>query len=252
MHGRYGGAAQQHHADRLLHARHGARGPHHHADPGGGGEPVVHVLDLGFVGLSGSIHAPEAAAVRARPEPFAPVVPGHHRAGGEDEAGHVRARGGHELDGSGLVAAADEDHGVHRLRPHHLLGVHRHQVPEKHARRVREQLVEGDGGERHRQSAREHHPPFHRLDEARDARVAGVVVAAGIRDADDRPGERVVREAHRLDERLAEEEGEGLVTVAGEALAHPPHRRAVRHRLPPPTAAAESARSLPPPPVPAH
>ena len=51
------------------------------------------------------VHAPEAAAVGARPEPLAPVVPGHHRAGGQDEGGHLRTRGGHELGGNGLVTA---------------------------------------------------------------------------------------------------------------------------------------------------
>ena len=240
VHGGDGRAPRQHHAERLRHAGHGAGGPHHHAGPGGGGEPVVHVLDLGVVELSRPVHAPEPAAVGARPEPLAAVVPGHHRAGGKDEGGHVRARGGHELGRNGLVAAADEDHRVHRLGPHHLLGVHRHQVAEEHAGGVREGLVKGDGGEGHRQSAREHHPPLHGLDEPRDARVAGVVVAGGVRDADDGAGESVVREAHRLDERLAEEEGEALVTVAGEALAHPPRGRSVRRLLPP--AAAECPR----------
>ena len=233
VHGGDGGAARQHHAERLRHAGHGARGPHHHAGPGGGGEPVVHVLDLGVVELPGAVHAPEAAAVGARPEPLAPVVPGHHRAGGKDEGGHLRARGGHELGGNGLVATADEDDRVHRLGPHHLLGVHRHQVAEEHARRVRERLVEGDGGEGHRQSPGEHHPPLHRFHEPGDVRVAGVVVAAGVRDSDDRKRERVVGEAHRLDERLAQEQGEAFVPVPGEALAHPARGRAVRHRLPP-------------------
>ena len=113
-------------------------------------------------------------------------------------------------------------------------------------RRVGERFVEGDGGEGHRQSAREHDAALHRFHEPGHARVAGVVVAPGVRDADDGPGECIVREAHRLDERLAEEEGEVLVPVAGEALAHPPRRPTVRHR-PPLTTATESPLSLPPP-----
>ena len=94
-----GGAPRQHHPERLRHAGHGARGPHHHAGPGGRGEAVVDVLDLGFVEPSGSIHAPEPAAVGAGPEPLAPPVTGHHWAGGKDEGGNVRARRGHELGG---------------------------------------------------------------------------------------------------------------------------------------------------------
>ena len=41
-----------------------------------------------------------------------------------------------------------------------------------------------------------------RSDEPRDVRLAGVVVAAGVRDTDDRAGEGVVGVAHRLDERF--------------------------------------------------
>ena len=232
MHGRNGRAARQHHPECLRHARHGARRPHHHAGPGGGAEPTVHVLDLGLVELSCPVHAPEAAAVGACPEPFTPIVPGHHRAGRKDEGWHPGARCGHELGGDGLVAAADEYDCVHWLSPQHLLGVHRHEVAQEHARRVSERLVERDCREGHRQPAHEHHTSLDRLDESRDVGVAGVVVATGVRDADDGARKGIGREAHRLDERLAEEQGELFIPVPGEALAHSPWRHAVRHIVP--------------------
>jgi catechol 2,3-dioxygenase-like lactoylglutathione lyase family enzyme len=40
-----------------------------------------------------------------------------------------------------------------RLRPQHLLGVHRHQVAREHAGRVRQRLVDRDRREFHRQTA---------------------------------------------------------------------------------------------------
>ena len=122
--------------------------------------------------------------------------------------------------GNRLVAAADQHHGVHRLGADHLLGVHRHQVAQEHAGRVRERLVDRDRRELHRQPAREHHAALDRVDELRHVAVAGVVVAEGVGDADDRPRERVVREAHRLDEGLAQEERELGVAVRRQPLLH--------------------------------
>jgi hypothetical protein len=118
-----------------------------------------------------------------------------------------------------LVAAADQHHGVHRLRADHLLGVHRHQVAQEHAGRMREGLVDRDGGELHRQAARQHHAAFDRFHELRDVAVAGIEIAERVGDADDRPLERVVGIALGLDESLAQEQRERLVAVACEAFA---------------------------------
>jgi hypothetical protein len=52
-----------------------------------------------------------------------------------------------------------------------------------------------------------------------DVAVAGVVVAEGVRDADDGAPQRIVGVAHRLDERLAEEERETCVALAGQPFA---------------------------------
>ena len=131
----------------------------------------------------------------------------------------VGAGGGHDLRGEGLVAAADEDDGIHGLRRHHLLGVHRHQVAEEHGGGMGEALADGDGREDHGQTTGEHDAALHAFDEVGDIAVAGVVVAEGVGDADDGALERIVGVAHGLDERLAEEEREAGVAVAGQPLA---------------------------------
>ena len=51
--------------------------------------------------------------------------------------------------------------------------------------------------------------------------VAGIVVAVGVGDADDRPVERVVGIAHGLDEGLAQEQRETRIAVTCQSLAKP-------------------------------
>lgn len=106
---------------------------------------------------------------------------------------------------------AHQNNAIHWLRLHHLLRVHRHQVPEVHARRVREALVQADRRERHGQRAREHHAALDGLDERGDVPVARVEARRGVDDADDGSVERVVRVACAFDECLAQEERECVV-----------------------------------------
>ncbi len=54
-----------------------------------------------------------------------------------------------------------------------------------------------------------------------DIAVAGIVVAVGVGDADDRAVERVVGIAHRLDEGLAQEQREARIAVTGQPLVGP-------------------------------
>jgi hypothetical protein len=49
--------------------------------------------------------------------------------------------------------------------------------------------------------------------------MAGIVVAVGIGDADDRAIERVVGITHRLDEGLAQEQREASVAITCQSLA---------------------------------
>ena len=219
MHGRHRRRIGQREAERLDHAGHRARGAHHHAGADRGREPPAHHFDLGLVHLAGAVLRPQAAAVGAGAEHLALVMADHHRAGRHHDRGLVGRDRAHHLRGQRLVAAADHHHGVHRLRAHHLLGVDRHQVAHVHRGRVREALVDRDGGEFHRQPARQHHAALHRLDQLRHVAVAGVEVRIGVGDADDRPVERVVREALGLDEGLAQEQRKAGIAVGGQTFA---------------------------------
>mgnify|MGYP003694511085 CR=1 FL=1 len=61
-------------------------------------------------------------------------------------------------------------------------------------------------------------PRFTASIRSRHVAVAGIVVAEGVGDADDRPVERVVGIAAGLDEGLAQEQREARIAVGGEAL----------------------------------
>ena len=90
---------------------------------------------------------PQPPAVGAGAEPRALVLAGEHRADVDDDRRHVGGDRAHQLGGNGLVAAADQHHGVERQRRDHLLDVHRHQVSQQHRGRERERLVQRDGRE---------------------------------------------------------------------------------------------------------
>ena len=92
--------------------------------------------------------APVAAAVGAGAEHARPCD-GRSASGRSTsyDRRHVGRGRAHQLRRHRLVAAADQHHRVHRLRADHLLGVHRHQVAQVHAGRMREALVDRDGRE---------------------------------------------------------------------------------------------------------
>src|SRR4249919_118189 len=58
-----------------------------------------------------------------------------------------------------------------------------------------------------------------RFDDLGGVAVAGIVIAVGVGDADDRPVQRVIRIAHRLDEDLAQEQREASVAITRQSLA---------------------------------
>ena len=205
-------------AQRLGDDRHGAGGTHHHAGADRRRQPAVDQLDLGLVDGAGAIIRPQPAAIGAGAERLALVVPDDHRPDRNHHGRQVGADRAHDLRRQRLVAAADHDQRIHRLRPHHFLGVHGHQIAQHHAGRMGKGFVDADGRKHHRQRAGQHHPALDRFDQLRRIAVAGIVVARRVGDADDRPVERVVGIAGRLDERLAQEQREGLVAVARHTL----------------------------------
>jgi len=217
---RDGGAAGKRQAERLRDRGHRARRAHDHAGARGRREAPGHRADGGGIDRPGAVLRPEAAAIGAGAEPLAVMRRRQHRADRHDDRRQVDAGDGHQLRGDRLVAAADRHHGIHRLRAQHLLGVHRHEVAQVHAGGIGEGFVQRHGREDHRQPARAEHAALDRLDQLRRRAVAGVVVGAGVRDADDRALERLVAVAHRADEGLAQEEGEFRVAIGRQALPH--------------------------------
>ena len=203
-------------------AGHGAGGAHGTAGANGGAEAAGDEFGFGDVDLAGAVLRPEAAAVGAGAEDFSFVMADEHGAGGEDDGGEVGGDGGHDLRGEVLVAAADEDDGIHGLGADHLLGVHGHQVAEEHGGGVGEGFGDGDGGEDHGERAGEEDSALDRVDEVGDVAVAGIEVGGGVGDADDGAIEGVVGVAGGLDEGFAEEERKGGVAVVGRVLCGGP------------------------------
>ena len=91
------------------------------------------------------------------------------------------AGGGHQLRRHGLVAAADQHRGIHRLRGQHRLGVERGEVAVVHRGREQRRLAERHGGEGQRQAAGRQHAALHRLDQLGDRAVAVVEVRSRYR-----------------------------------------------------------------------
>ena len=100
----------------------------------------------------------------------------------------------------------------------HLFGVHRHQIAIKHRCRPHEQLAERNRGELEWCAAGLPHAPFDILGKLAKVVVAVVQIALGLSDADDRPGQVRIVQAHAL----------------GEGTPHEPvHIRVVKPRVGP-------------------
>ena len=138
------GGAWQRHAERFRDAGHRRRRPHDGAGTGRHREVAFDDADLGVIDVAGPVARPKSAAIGAGAEPLALMTPGHHRAADQLDGRHIGRNRSHQLRGHGLVAAAHQHDGIHRLRPDHLLGVHRHEIAEAQARRVEEHFAEGN------------------------------------------------------------------------------------------------------------
>ena len=134
--GRRRRAAGHRHAQRLGDARHRAGRAHHRAGAHARHQLVVDVAPISSASMSPARYLrPVAPAIGARAHALAAVRAGQHRARDELDGGDAGRRRAHQLRRHGLVAAADQHDGVHRLRADHLLGVDRHEVAQEHARR---------------------------------------------------------------------------------------------------------------------
>ena len=229
MHRRDGGGARQAHAEGFGDRRHRAGGTHDGATAGGGGEIALDVVDVGLRELARAEPSPEAPAVGARTQSLASIRECQHRSADELDRRNVRRCRAHQQRGHGLVAAADQDHGIHRLRADHFLDVHRHQVAEHHAGGMEEHLAQRNGRKIERQPAGRDDPALDRVHQLGKVTVTVVEPARGLRNADHRPLEQARRIAHRAGERAAQVEREIRVAVVGQPACQAMRRtRAVR------------------------
>ena len=204
-------------AERLGDAGHGPGRAHHRAGAGGDREPLLRPIAISSAStLAGAILRPEAAAIGAGAKTLAAMAAGHHRPAASWIAGTICRCRAHQLRRHRLVAAADQHDRVHRLRAHHFLGVHRHQVAEHQAGRIEKDFAERDGRKRHgamrRRPARRATPPqpvsgICRWQLLNSRRSHG--------DADDRLVQHLRRQSHRPGERAPQEAREIAVAVVG-------------------------------------
>ena len=131
---------------------------------------------------------------------------GEHRAGDQGNGGNVGRGRAHQLRRNGFVAASDQYHRIHWLRPDHFLGIDRHEVAQIHAGGIGEAFMDRDGGKAHRKATREQDAALHRLDQLGHVAVTRVVAARRVGDADHGSGQRVIGVARALDERLPEKQ----------------------------------------------
>ena len=122
-----------------------------------------------------------------------------HGAGYELDAGQSSRGCAHQLGRHSFVAAANHDNGIHGLSANHFLCVHGHEVAQVHAGRLGKTLPDGDRWEIHGQTACEHDAPLDRFDQLRHVAMTGVVAAACICNANDRPVQRTVCVASTFD-----------------------------------------------------
>ena len=200
-----GGAHGQRQAHGFDDAGHGARGPHHHAGADGRSEAAADEFGLGNVDDAGTVLPPKAAAIGAGAEDFALMMAHHHGPGGHDDGGQIDAGSGHDLGGEGLVAATDQHHRIHGLGTNHFLGVHGHEVAQEHGGGMGETFADGNGGEHHRQTAREQNAALYAFDQVGHIAVAGIVVTEGVGHTDDGAIERVIGISGGFDEGFAQE-----------------------------------------------
>ena len=124
----------------------------------------------------------------------------------------------HQLRRHCLVATTDQHNGIHGLGTQHFLRVHGHEVAQIHAGGLRKALMQGDGGEVHRQTTRHQDAPLHCLHQLRHVAMARVVGAPCVGNTNHGPIQGLVCVARPLDEGFAQKEREPTITVVGESF----------------------------------
>ena len=184
VHRRNRGGSGQQHAEGFGDAGHRARGAHHRTRSRGRRQPRLDAIERRAIDFVAAELGPETPAIGTGTEPLAVVARGQHRSGDEPDRRHTGRRGAHQLRGHGLVAAADQNDRVQRLRPAHFLDVHRHQVAIHQTRRMEEDFTQGDRWKRERQATCGEYAALDRIDQLGEMAVAIVQIGSSARDAD--------------------------------------------------------------------
>ena len=207
---RDGAVTGQGDAQRFHQRVHGRGGAHDHTVAGAAHE----VLFDRLVGLGanrpGQVFGGVTAAIGASAQDLAIVMPVEHGPATEHDGGDIGAGCAHQRGGRSLVAVGQQHDAIQRVAADHLLSVHGRQVAVEHGCRAEVDFAQGDGGEFQREAAGLQDAALDRFADAPQVAVAGVELAVGVADADERAGHVGAVVAHGG--------GEGAVGQAGDAV----------------------------------
>ena len=178
--------ARQRQAERFGDRHHGRRRAHHHAGAERAGDAALDLVPFLVGDVAGALLGPVFPHVRAGAEIFALPIAAQHRAGRHVDRRDAHADGAHDQAGRGLVAAAHQHGAVDRMAAQQLLGLHRQHVAIEHGGRLDEGFGERDRRQLDREAAGLQHAALHVLGALAQMRVAGIDLAPGVDDADDR------------------------------------------------------------------
>ena len=172
--------------ERLGDRHHGRGRAHHHAGAERAGDAALDLVPFLVGDVAGALLGPVFPDVRAGAEVLAVPVAAQHRAGRNVDRRDAHADRAHDQAGRGLVAAAHQHRAVDRMAAQQLLGLHRQHVAIEHGRRLDEGLRQRHRRQFDREAAGLQHAALDVLGARAQMRVAGIDLAPGVDDADDR------------------------------------------------------------------
>ena len=167
---------RNHQTQRLHHTRHRRSSPHNHTRPRRTAKRLGHTFDLLLAQFTSAKLRPIAATISTRTQSLTMPGTGSHRARHHLNSGNISRSSRHQLRRHSLIATPHQHHRIHRLRRNQFLGLHRQQIPKKHRRRRKENLIQRNRGKHKRQATTFKNPAFNRLDQIRHMPVAGIVI----------------------------------------------------------------------------
>ena len=168
--------ARNHQTQRLDHTRHRRSSPHNHTRPRRTAKRLCHAFDLPIAQFPSTILRPIAAAICTRTQPLTLPRTSSHCARHHLNSGNISRSSSHQLRRHSFIAAPHQHHRIHRLSRNQLFSFHRQQIPKKHRRRRKENLIQRNRGKHKRQTTTLENPAFNRLDQIRHMPVAGIVI----------------------------------------------------------------------------